>query len=619
MRYQQALVLAAVSCLLGTALADEPHPVKIDISSVLSLTGHSSVHLQSVEPKSVILLLSAGPLSSIHFASQRVTVLPFTGLDVDLGILSFPTGLQTFHIVSRVFDGLQNIAINYGPFLLEPLHVNGAITKITYEDAFLSKRVAVPDASDPRNDVPAIDLGGGFTDRRGISALAFNSSLVSVAGRPFNQGLSPLVVANAFPCVINAVTFPSCPTNLPIGQGSVTGGASKGVPNQIGNAVPGVALPEPASPDIAALEPAAIESMRPEFSSMHPRDVAAGTIRGKFFLKVPGPTYQAGWGWVAKAWQNVGFFWIFDGWSYVGGDGSWSIPVLLPGLPVRVEYQPANRFVQLQDPNANIYTWGDNWPQTGNLTDIGGRAADFTLNADMPGMDKLYVGATNEWVKFYNNGMNALRDKPIEVTFPNSLASGHCTSTDNSTPPKTIPWSCSQSADGKIWIISAHGDQSVVQHEIAHSINSFYWNGSLAPGSGGKHDLTNCFNNGIGLIEGFADFMPYWVQFDRTNTSPTASYYNISIETVPTNTCSGQTNEMRVAATFWDTYDYWNDGPDTTHFDSLYYTNQAAMISLFLNNKKDTMKDYEDVMKNGQPSGVQTAFENIFRLNTIIP
>ena len=54
----------------------------------------------------------------------------------------------------------------------------------------------------------------------------------------------------------------------------------------------------------------------------------------------------------------------------MGGDGSWSIPVL-PGFPVRVEYQPANRFVQLQDPQGNVYAWGDNWNLTGSMTDIG--------------------------------------------------------------------------------------------------------------------------------------------------------------------------------------------------------------------------------------------------------
>ena len=605
MRYTRLVFFVAAGYLASTALANEPAPVKVSITSQLTLIGNSFVHLESLENNSLILILSPGPLSSIRFASKRVPIDPGARLDVDLGLLTIPTGQQTFHIVARVFDGLQNLPAGIGPFLLEPLTVSATdITKISYDDAFLSKRVAVPDASSPANDRPLIDLGGGFTDQRGIGALAFNSSLVSAPGRNYNLQYSPVTMANAFPCVINADTVsPSCKTDL--GGGTLGFGAALGTPVFRGTAL--------LSPKSQAASPTALAV---------PLVANGGSvIQGKFFLKLPGPAFQAAWGWEAQAWENLGGFWIFLGWSYVGGDGSWSIPVIpVPGFQVRVEYQPANRFVQLQDPAANVYTWGDNWNLTGNVTDIGGRAADFTVNGNLPGMDKLYVGATNEWVKFYNNGMNALRDTPIQVTFPNSLASGNCTSTDSATPPNTIAWSCSKSGTGQIWIIPAHGDQSVVQHEIAHSINSFYWNGVLAPGSGGKHDLTNCFNNGIGLIEGFADFMPYWVQFDRTATSPNVSYYNMSIETLPSSTCSGQTAEMRVAAAFWDTYDYWNDGSDVnSKFDSLYYTDQAVPISLFLNNKKDTMTDYLTVMKNGQSAAVQNEFTKIYRLNTIVP
>jgi hypothetical protein len=615
MRYLQFVTFAAVGCLVGTALAYEPAPVKVSITSLLSLTGHSFLHLESFESNQIILVLSPSPVSSIRFAAQKVSINPGTMLDVDLGLLTFPQGQQTFYVVSRVFDGFQNLPVNLGPNLLEPLMVAADITKISYEDAFLSKRVAVPGASDSRNDMPSIDLGGGYTDHRGIGALAFNSSLVSVSGRAYNVGLDPIEMANHFPC-LNADGFPtqgtSCTTNLrAAGEGTTFLGASKGTFGS--TALPRETQSETQNSDLAVS--ATTESSRAASVTMEPRAVF-GTVQGKFYLKLPGNTYQAAWGWVAKAWQQDPFFgfWRFCNWSYVGSDGSWSIPLSFPGLPFRVEYQPANRFVQLQDPSANVYTWGDNWDAS--VTDVGGRAADFTTN-NLPGMDKLYVGATNEWVKFYNNGMNALRDTPIQVTFPNSLASGNCTSTDNT--GATIAWSCSAWATGKIWIIPAHGDQSVVQHEIAHSINSWYWSGVLAPGSGGKHDLTNCFTNGVGLTEGFADFMPYWVQFDRTAASPTASYYNINIETIPSGTCNGQTAEMRVAATFWDTYDYWNDGPDATHFDSLYYTNQAAMVSLYLNNKKDTFAEYLGVMKSGQPAGVQTQFDNIYRLNTIIP
>src|SRR5260370_36512444 len=86
----------------------------------------------------------------IHFASKRITINPGAIMDVDLGLLSFPTGQQTFHIVARVFDGLHNLPVALGPVLLGPLMVTATdITQISNEDAFLSKRVAALAARKP--------------------------------------------------------------------------------------------------------------------------------------------------------------------------------------------------------------------------------------------------------------------------------------------------------------------------------------------------------------------------------------------------------------------------------------------------------------------------------------
>jgi hypothetical protein len=41
--------VAAAACLVGAAFAYEPAPVKISVSSILSLTGHSFLHLESLE------------------------------------------------------------------------------------------------------------------------------------------------------------------------------------------------------------------------------------------------------------------------------------------------------------------------------------------------------------------------------------------------------------------------------------------------------------------------------------------------------------------------------------------------------------------------------------------
>jgi hypothetical protein len=345
-------------------------------------------------------------------------------------------------------------------------------------------------------------------------------------------------------------------------------------------------------------------------------------IRGNMSMLYPDGTYHAAWGWVVRGWQQVLFFWIPTAWTYVGGDGSWQLNLPIANSPVFVEYRPANRFVQLQDAGGNVYAWGDSWNLTGPVTDIGYRAADFSNNGDLPNVHKLYVGATDVWIKFYNNGMNALRDSPIEVTFPNNLNSGHCiynTDSNGMTVP-TYAWSCSETANGRIWVIPAHADNFVVQHEIGHSINSYYWNNSMPPGAGGAHSLTQCYNNGLALSEGFANFLAYWTQFDRTQTNPTATYANYNVETINNNACSGPSNETRVSGAFWDMYDYWNDGTDVnSRYDSLLYVNQASAVSIYLGNKKNGMPDYLDVVKAGQSTYWQGEFEKLFRLNTIIP
>jgi hypothetical protein len=154
MRSMPFLCLAVGGWWVGLALANEPAPPVIKITSVLALNAHSFIHVESSESTSTILLFSKGLLSSITIPSKRVTVPAGATMDVDLGALTFPMGQQTFHIISRVFNGLQNLPVDNGPVLLEPLMVSaGGITKISYEDAFLSKRVAVPDAGNPGNDV----------------------------------------------------------------------------------------------------------------------------------------------------------------------------------------------------------------------------------------------------------------------------------------------------------------------------------------------------------------------------------------------------------------------------------------------------------------------------------
>jgi hypothetical protein len=45
----------------------------------------------------------------------------------------------------------------------------------------------------------------------------------------------------------------------------------------------------------------------------------------------------------------------------------------------------------------------------------------------VPGIDKIYQASMALWRKFKKYGMSALRDEPVPITYPNTLAPGQCT------------------------------------------------------------------------------------------------------------------------------------------------------------------------------------------------
>jgi len=511
------------------------------------------------------------------------------------------SGEMVVHFQSKVTLG--NGRTKNGPEFYQVYQVTPqGLKAVSFEEAFLAKRLATMQPGEKSHEA-ALNLGGNFTAQVTLAPLAFKAHALEPAQasqiQPVRLG-SPLEMANKYNL-----------KHLPAISGRVRTSSAEEALNII--------------PEIENGEGFALE--REEDRDLHLQ--SNFTIKGHMSTKYNDGTFHAAWGWVVTAWQwdAIAGIRIYMplGWAYVNGDGSWSIPLAsfaTQSAKVYIQYQTANRFIQLQDPSGRVYTWGDWWSLSGPTTDIGYRFADLSTSGDLPGIDKLYEGATEEWSKLYYNGLNALRDQPIQVTYPNSLATGHCImNTDasgHSVSP--YPWSCSQWADGKIWIIPAHGDKTVVQHEAAHSINSYYWNGNLSSGAGGAHSLDGCYNGGLALTEGFADFMAYWVQFDRASTNPVASYLNENIETYNgDNHCStGEINEMRVAATFWDMYDTRNDGPDTNHYDGWNYIDQASPVAIYLKNgTKQKMSDYLPIVDAGDPTWF-AADRALFRLNRII-
>jgi hypothetical protein len=559
--------------LFSSALtvASEPIPPRIQFDAEISgRTLLIEIANQEKVPASVEVF--PGELATLTFLPVRAELKAGQKASLKVDLRGDLKDRQVVHWESKVLlereVGVLKGPIYYQPFLLT---AQGG-RKLTYEDAFLKSREEIAGKS----KVASIDLGGASYDDE-IARQGFRAKEL-----PSGAQVTPVRAVD--PREYSKMPLGTLPKSIELGRG----------------------------------ENRSLEDSFFDFQPEMNVDPYALVIKGRMSLKVAPNTYKAAWGWVVRAWQNVGGIWIFLGWDYVANNGAWQVSLAgaIPGVPVRIEYQTKNRFVSIQDAKGKPYTWGDNWALAGNVTDIGSRYADLTNNGDLPAVDKLYEGATQIWVKFYSLGMNALRNEPIQVFFPNSLASGKCIEDNGSGP---YAWSCSYWGDGRIYIIPAHGSQSVVQHEIAHSINSYYWNGKMPSGSGGTHNLWDCYNNGLALTEGFANFLTYWVQFDRTQTAPSAAYFNMNLESLPAGVCANQTAEMRVAAAFWDMYDVHVENTNATNGDGLYYVSQAVPVSIYLGNKKNAMSEYLPVVQAGQSSAWQNEFARLFRLNKIVP
>jgi hypothetical protein len=579
-KYRASLCLTVAASALW---AHQASPVDVSVESILSRHGDSFLRLTNNTRESQTLTFSPGPAGTANFRPTREIVLsPNARLEANLGDLQLENGIQVFHVVSTV--SLRGGGTVPGPELHEVVEVDPTgISRTTYERAFLSQRIAIGDDSIPAR----VEIGGGYIDAQPMARLAFESAAVS-DDTPFER-------------IDEVSTY------------ELSRMERKQLPRDAGGAEG-----EGAFPQRMRLE--RFQTARGEDGTQQRQVGPFGTIKGKFLVKLPGAgggpaVFQAAWGWKIKIWQMfAGQKANQVGQATVAGDGTWSADYFFPPLPgekVRVEYQPANRFLQIQDANGNIYTWHDNWDVTTGTTNIGGRSADLTKTGNAPGIDRLYQGGMALWRKFNKHGMNALRDEPIQITYPNTLASGNCT---RGTGSAMIAWSCSKSASGKIWMIAEHATARVIQHELAHSIHSFYWDGDMPAGGGIDHDIDKCYNPGLALTEGFADFMPFWVQFDRTNPAPVLGF---NIETLGPGFCTGQNGEARVAATFWDAYDSVNDGSGSKK-DTWNYFHPYAPVSTFLNNPDHaSMIEYLNVYTIILGNNMFTPIAQMFQLNTI--
>jgi hypothetical protein len=210
---------------------------------------------------------------------------------------------------------------------------------------------------------------------------------------------------------------------------------------------------------------------------------------------------------------------------------------------------------------------------------------------------------------YWRAGLNPIRADPLKVYYPNT--------TYDCGDGSGVPWSCANTA-GTVWLIAAHGLQrDVVQHEFAHQVNNEFHANKRPAGAGGSHNLATCYNKGKALREGYADFMPYWIQANRSSVPPTAiSGYNI--ESPGSGYCKtpGETNEVWVAATFWDLHDSAADGNDV-----LWFNSEGAAHAIYLAhapaNDGDSlgMGDYRTYYRDAASDGHEQYIDDIFEQN----
>ncbi len=330
------------------------------------------------------------------------------------------------------------------------------------------------------------------------------------------------------------------------------------------------------------------------------------TVSGRFSYRGMDNNLHPGWNWFVQLW------WRKDdgGWEklasrYIPASGNWSLSFAKKGYKgqhLLIQYRAGGYFVLPQDRNNDEYWWSD--PQRSSIpTDfnIGHRIADTSSNGTVPGLGDVYYGAMLYWNKFTVNGVNPERSDPIRLFFPNTW--------DNC--GGSSPWSCA-SVGGDIWLIPAHVGLYTIQHELAHQTNNEYWNNQRPPGAGGSHILSNCYNTGLAMREGFANAVPHWVLDGENAVDPNAGGFELESPSTA-NICNGDTNEVWVAGVLWDLLDRHSDDQDR-----LYFNSAVEVFSIYLNaGVKNGIKNYRSNYRNAASSGHAGFIDDIYENNTI--
>lgn len=329
-------------------------------------------------------------------------------------------------------------------------------------------------------------------------------------------------------------------------------------------------------------------------------------ISGKFSYIGLDTLWHPAWNWSVWLWWNDNGNWKMMAATWIHSDGSWEFDLEYPGYAgqhLRVQYRTENNYIYGLNKDDETHKWkGPDRNNIGVNFDEGHWGADCS-NGEVAGLGEVWKYAHDFWWKLKSNGFEPIREEPIKLYFPNTDYA--CGNADGK------PWSCA-SQEGTVWLIPAHADPHVVQHELTHQLQNEYWDNYSVPNSTGQHFLSKCWVKGGAMTEGFANMVPYWVMKSVDDADPELDYAG-KIETRSTDPAKhcqdGDINEMWVAANFWDLMDRHDDG-----LDDIYFINPANVLSIYLNkdNLKNDMfsrlKHYQDAATDGHEQFITDIF-----------
>lgn len=523
---------------------------------------------------------------------EKVKIAPGGAMKLPFRFQLIGDGKHRAIMYLDVFSAAGEVQVGHQPVDLYFKVENGRYQRTSYQDLYMPKRPKEPDTSRPQvfgktvevpKDAPVKPLPEGVTGVLGIERLKLRAL---PEPRGTGNPEKPIVPSPD-------LRIPSAPSINP--EILRRGGSSSSEP--VGDS-------ETESFWANLLDGLFIKKAH----AFGPGPSDTYTVSGRFSYRGLDNNLHPGWNWFVQLWwQKSNGDWEKLASRYIPSSGDWSLSFSKSGYSgqhLLIQYRAGSYFIMPQDQNNNPYWWSD--PEQTNIPtnfDIGHRVADTSTSGTVAGLGDVHNSAYLYWWKFTSNGINPERSDAIRVFYPNTWE--NCGGTS--------PWSCA-SLGGDIWLIAAHADNYTIQHELAHQTNNEFWNNQRPDGAGGPHNIANCYNDGLALREGFANAVPHWVLDGEHSNNPTAAGWSFSLESPPAATiCNGDTNEIWVAAVFWDLLDRPSDGDDI-----LYFNNAAEVFSIYLNaGVKDGIKNYRSNYRNAASSGHEGFIDDIYEHNTI--